>query len=780
MRQRLIFINILACSMLLSQVTWAATLEDGDFGYTAADQNEAAVTYGWVDMSTGTELDMIDDDQTGDLALGFTFTFYGEDYTTARVLSNGALVFNAITPYEFFQGTQCPLPFSSVVDGMIAFYQRDFNPADPACGEDCHIYWATGNDGTNDWFGVSYEAVPVWHEPEDPADPVTAQVILYDDGTIRIQIEDSGLETGADAMVGIEAPEGIAGISWTGCLTEGSLTDEMAIVFTPPTEGTPIVPMNQVGWNEPDNSVDFDFSAFNLDADEVIFDVTVAGNVWTTTPDPTTITLAAGANDEFAVSVAIPDTAVGGDADEATITLTPQGTGDPIDVTTLTLVQDDPDEWQPVTDMIILVDEPVVAGFGSTLYLFSGTYYDELAAQHYVTDIVQALHLDGEYIEWSYSYMCQSGSGWDADLDCCADESGGCSDPEDGTLVPMPDARANAAGCGMNDKVYIVGGQAVGETEVVSADTIFIYDTVANTWTIGAAMSEGRQGSAVVCDAARNTVYVIGGYGPYDAEGQANPVDTFWAYDAAANTWNTSLAQLSADWGRNSAQLIDADTILVAGGYYDGMVSTRTELYDIAGNAWSQTGDLPYERVLHGSALNADGRMCLIGGVSWGGGFTYDDDTFDCYADGYWIPQVAYLDEGRSQVVATTMGDAMYVVGGVLYNEEGPYVQVPSIERYPLTDDLPDEPPQPEVAPEAPPEMAPDAGTEGDGGSAAEVGPDAGTIEADAGSEVTPSSGGGSSDSGCCSVGAGHTPVPGYLALSLLLGLAVTLRRQRR
>ena len=771
--------TIMAVALLWGTAAWATEVGPDDFGYVAADQNEDDVDYAWIDMSGGTELTMTDDDVSAAVPLGFTFNFYGQDYTDVYVISNGLLMFEAPVGYEFFSGAQCPMPAPGAVDGLIGFYHRDFNPGDSACGDDCHIYHATGGTEPNRWFGVTYDAVPVWHEPTEPADPVTVQVLLYE-GTneVKIQVAESGLYTGSDSTIGIEAADGIAGLSWPGCLSEGSITDDMAVMFTPGTGGTPIVPPAKFGYDLPGESVDFEFFAFNLEADEVVFDLTAGGNTWTTAIDPTTVTLAAGGNDSFTVTVDIPGDAEGGDADEATITLTPQGGGDALTVTTTTLVQDAADAWQTVTDMPVLLDSPVAVGLGTELWLFSGTMYDALAAQYFVTDFIQVLNLDGDVMEWTYSYLCKDGAAWDHDQTCCADESGICSNPEDGAYPPLPDARAGATGCAMNGNVYIVGGQGVDAEGGFIADTIFIYDSVANSWSVGAAMPEARMSAAVVCDPGRETVFVISGGGPPDGEGNSEPTASLYAYDAAGNTWDATLAQPEGTRSSHTAELIDADTILVAGGYYDGFASTRTDLYDIADDAWERTGDLPFERVLHGSAM-LDGRMCVFSGASWAGGAHADDDTYDCYSDGYWIPQLALLNDGRTQVAGATMDGVIYAVGGVLYAEEG-YVQEASIERYP-TGDLPEQPPEPEPGPEPAPdaaaEMAPDAGTADMGSDAGSIGtPDRGRTD---GGTTDGTGGDGDDESGCCSVAGVHHPTRAALTLCLFLGLAVLIRRRR-
>jgi MYXO-CTERM domain-containing protein len=362
-----------------------------------------------------------------------------------------------------------------------------------------------------------------------------------------------------------------------------------------------------------------------------------------------------------------------------------------------------------------------------------------------------------------------------------------------GTLHPLPDARVDAQGCGIGDEIFVVGGIGVGEEESFVADTIFIYDTVDDEWSEGAAMPEGRFDHAVACDAGRGLVFVIGGQTPFDDEGVSDTTTTIWAYDVANDSWDETLTDADGTWTSHSAKLIDADTILVAGGYYEDFLSVETYLYDIENDTWTATGDLPWERLLNASAMLPPGRMCLIGGTSFAGGsYNANDDSYDCYSEGYWIPQVATLGLARTYLTGTNMGDSMVLVGGVEIDpEDSPfqpavYNQSATIERYP-TGDLPDEPPvepvpdaAPDAAPDAGPDAAPDTGTP-------DAAPDTGvpdvTVDAagETGAEAGPSQGGGGGDDdgcGCTAAPSGGAQSGALMLLGLFFGLFV-LRRRR-
>jgi hypothetical protein len=89
--------------------------------------------------------------------------------------------------------------------------------------------------------------------------------------------------------------------------------------------------------------------------------------------------------------------------------------------------------------------------------------------------------------------------------------------------------------------------------------------------------------------------------------------------------------------------------------------------------------------------------MCLVGGSSFADWpTTLLEDTYDCYSDGYWIPQIANMNPpARTYVVAETVNDTIYALGGVETDTLGwpptQYDQTGLIDRYPSAT-MPDAP----------------------------------------------------------------------------------------
>ncbi|MBW2262412.1 MAG: hypothetical protein JRG91_10605 [Deltaproteobacteria bacterium] len=665
--KRSALIVILVC--LRAASAGATTAGPDAFGYTLADDAETGVTYAWVDMSGGTDItsSMDDDDQSTAISLGFDFTFYGTTYTSVYILSNGVLVFVPLlsSSYSPFYGTQCPLPKDDEVDGMVAFYQRDFNPADSACGTSCWIRWTSGGTSPSRWWGVTFNDMVIFRGTGStaPPDPVTVQVVLYETSNeIRVQVLEAGLDEGEDAMIGVEALAGVSGLNLPGCMTRGYTHDLQAVHLTPPSGGTPVVPPRSVDWDLPGRTATHDFIVYNLESGAAVFDITPSGGTWTTTPSVTTLSVASGSTGTFSVDVAIDSTTTGGEADVSTITLHPTsgGAGD-VTAETVTLVQDPPSSWDNVTSMPIRVERPATATLGDDIYLVSGLQYDALAVTRYAQDSLQVL--DTVSLTWNHS-----GSG--------------------GTLTPLTFSLGDAAACGMNGRIYVTGGLTTTTTPTISRQ-VHVYDPSTDTWTLGTDMPEERFRHVMVCDAARDTFHVIGGYGPY-VSGVAYPQDNMWAHDAATGTWDTSIAQLPGTRGNHGAELIDPDTILVAGGSFDEIYSKRTDLYDIATDTWTRTGDLVWERFHAASGVLPTGRMCLSAGSSFAlWPTTLLEDTYECYSSGYWIPQMALMNAARTRVAGATVGSQIYAIGGVdtdtLAWPPSRYTQLTLVERYPRT-----------------------------------------------------------------------------------------------
>jgi Subtilase family/Fervidolysin N-terminal prodomain/Abnormal spindle-like microcephaly-assoc'd, ASPM-SPD-2-Hydin/HYDIN/CFA65/VesB-like, Ig-like domain/FlgD Ig-like domain/Viral BACON domain len=147
------------------------------FGYSWKDSDDpSGPTFNWMDISgTGTPIAALtgDDQNAGPINLGFSFPFYGTNFTTVRVCTNGWLSFTSTS--TSFSNAALPTGGTTLPNNLIAPFWDDlhFRSVQKA------RYLA---DGTK--FIVQYTAV-------DKVSPsgasLTFQVILYPNGTIVYQ-----------------------------------------------------------------------------------------------------------------------------------------------------------------------------------------------------------------------------------------------------------------------------------------------------------------------------------------------------------------------------------------------------------------------------------------------------------------------------------------------------------------------------------------------------------------------------------------------------------------
>ena len=164
------------------------------FGYRWVDSDEAGgPAFAWADIAQPGNLvpgASTDDSNGGPVNIGFNFPFYGNQFSTVRVCSNGWLSF---TDTGTAYANQL-LPNPSAPLNLVAPFWDDLNP-----GGTSHAYAV--NDGSR--FIVSWVASPYYSGSGD----ATFQAILYPSGEIRFQyLSITGTTT--SATVGIQNADG--------------------------------------------------------------------------------------------------------------------------------------------------------------------------------------------------------------------------------------------------------------------------------------------------------------------------------------------------------------------------------------------------------------------------------------------------------------------------------------------------------------------------------------------------------------------------------------------
>lgn len=190
------------------------------FGYTYADSDEpGGPTYAWFDISgIGTPMTMTGDDQnTGPYPIGFSFPYYGNNFTTFRACTNGWLSFTSSS--TSLSNVALPNSGSSVPENLLAAFWDDLNFS----GVQRAYYY---NDGTR--LIVQYQAVPRYSS----GGPYTFQVLLYPTGEIVFQYQSMVGTRLNEATIGIQNQAKDDGLQVV--YNAAYVHDGLAIRFRPP------------------------------------------------------------------------------------------------------------------------------------------------------------------------------------------------------------------------------------------------------------------------------------------------------------------------------------------------------------------------------------------------------------------------------------------------------------------------------------------------------------------------------------------------------------------
>lgn len=203
-------------------------------------------------------------------------------------------------------------------------------------------------------------------------------------------------------------------------------------------------------------------------------------------------------------------------------------------------------------------------------------------------------------------------------------------DPHTGdwtVLAPMSVAERGASGAmGLDGKVYVFGGDdSSGYTQ--------IYDPIANSWSLGAAMPypvwEGKAARV-----ANGSIWVVGG------EGVPSP-GLVQIYDPVGDSWSIGVSA-PADVLCGAMVSVGNDLYYSGGGNGDYTGTTNFFKYDAALGDWVTLADLPYGRAGHAMVVGVDGLMYIVGGSNAGWnwpGVTYNYvEVYDPVADEWLDP----------------------------------------------------------------------------------------------------------------------------------------------
>jgi hypothetical protein len=182
--------------------------------------------FNWIDLSadaSALETNLDDYGSAGPFAIGFDFKFFATTFSEFHISSDGYISFGS---GSYSTTNACPITSSSSGDNLIALLWDDLdgNNTDPIY----HRHFAScpvGSSGGQCQI-VQYDN----YSHYGTALAGTFQAVLFENGSILIQILDAGDEEGSSSTTGILDDDG-NGYTWDTCNSAGSISDNLAICY---------------------------------------------------------------------------------------------------------------------------------------------------------------------------------------------------------------------------------------------------------------------------------------------------------------------------------------------------------------------------------------------------------------------------------------------------------------------------------------------------------------------------------------------------------------------
>ncbi|MEN8156248.1 MAG: kelch repeat-containing protein, partial [Bacteroidota bacterium] len=386
----------------------------------------------------------------------------------------------------------------------------------------------------------------------------------------------------------------------------------------PPVDDTeaPTDPANLVASNTLDVTTDLSWDAstdnVGVTGYQIIQDGTVVETVAATSATVTGLT----AETTYAFTVKAVD-AAGNES----------GASNEVSVTTLE-VQVTHDDWAEIST----TTQPAARGYGDMAALGNGF---ALA----FSGSVNGHSGDGDNLTWVY----------DTETDTWTD------------MAPSGDVPAirykHSMAYAGDDKAIVFGGH--NDTDGPFNDT-WIYDYSENTWTLSASVptelyARDLPSMAYIGD---DKVLLFGGF---DALGS---MDDTWVYDVVADTW-TLLAPAAKPSARNTEMAYAGDDkVLIYGAGVD--LAADTWIFDLSDGNWTDMAPATNvgSRTGHGMAYLGEGNVLLTGGFSDGFAVPNDSWVYNVTAN-TWTEEVESVIPGGNKIVnmcETTMYGGGYIV----------------------------------------------------------------------------------------------------------------------
>ncbi|WP_343857546.1 hypothetical protein, partial [Fulvivirga kasyanovii] len=208
---------------------------------TAGTYNPFLSLVGWIKAPNGATGDLQNDDDELSVAIniGFTFNFFGNDYTQLYASSNGNVAFSSYTENSYWRTS---IPAVSDPNNMIAILRTDLDPSSTTTDR---IKYRVEGTAPNRVFILYYENLERFNTAT--GDLVTTQLKLFETTNV-IEIhttENSATLSSETSLQGVENAAGTIGYTVSGRNDEFWTATNDFVSFTPCTDSQAVTVTEQ-------------------------------------------------------------------------------------------------------------------------------------------------------------------------------------------------------------------------------------------------------------------------------------------------------------------------------------------------------------------------------------------------------------------------------------------------------------------------------------------------------------------------------------------------------
>ena len=182
------------------------------------------VPYNWIEIkNTGATIAGGDNNYYCNFPIGFDFPYYSQTQRTFCVSTNGFVAFDPLGDAGDLYH-HCPMPNSRGTGALIAAIWSDLVVTDA-------IHYQSFGVAPQRYLVVQWEGVRRYGTLGGRL--ASFQLVLFENGLIRVAIKEAGELRGHTSTTGIENETETEGVTYA-CNKPGTLHDQLAIVFVPP------------------------------------------------------------------------------------------------------------------------------------------------------------------------------------------------------------------------------------------------------------------------------------------------------------------------------------------------------------------------------------------------------------------------------------------------------------------------------------------------------------------------------------------------------------------